>query len=376
MKHSTEHCTWCQKTNGNLTMDHLFPRSIGGTREVSLPACAGCQLSLSKAERALARSSPYAVYSLEPGPKGRSTSNPLSGVIQAKYVLVKRPDGGYGECLLRAGYELPSVLPHIEIDPVSATRARRRGASPADVEKLIESVRALLARGSNESALLRDIPVRTDRLGEVGADPDFWPRIVLGPSGKPFIRARDFAEATRFVSTLVKLLEAGALPDYRKWESSEIAAGTPHEVLFQYRAVPIMRVIAKIALGLAILRSGEPDDWNHHLARMRSFIIGEAEEWGPSAIKLLHAPGTLTQWPDHHAAFVGPLLGALIAVVSLYGDCSIVKFDLPLSAAENFSPIVARCRRDGTETVIVEGDSAEEFIEALAGHASQAMGSV
>jgi len=58
-------------------------------------------------------------------------------------------------------------------------------------------------------------------------------------------------------------------------------------------------------------------------------------------------------------------MGALIAVVSLYGDCNILKFDLPPAATEGFYPIVARCRRDGTETRIVDGDSAKEVISVL-----------
>src|ERR1700674_5783998 len=127
-------CFWCAQVRSDLDEDHVFPRSLGGTKELSVPSCRACQTSISKAEFALSRKSAYAMHLLEAGPRGRHRrTDPASGLIEAEYVLVPHPLGGYNETALRAGAgESPTALPYIEIDVAHGSfKCRRRASGPA-----------------------------------------------------------------------------------------------------------------------------------------------------------------------------------------------------------------------------------------------------
>jgi len=81
-------CFWCGRINTELQEDHVFPRSIGGTKELCVPSCGICQTSISKAEKELSRKSAYAMHLLEAGPRGRrSRKDPASGFIEAQWIL-------------------------------------------------------------------------------------------------------------------------------------------------------------------------------------------------------------------------------------------------------------------------------------------------
>ena len=145
MSKRTSRCAWCGKENVRLTDDHIFPRSIGGTKELAVPSCDLCQNSFSLAEEEFARASVYAIYIADSGPRGRDKRKPGSGVIRTKYLLVRHPLGGYGETGLRAGTGTGEALPHIEINLNGRAEARRRGKQPEDIDRLIKAVWAVLS---------------------------------------------------------------------------------------------------------------------------------------------------------------------------------------------------------------------------------------
>src|SRR2546421_414139 len=117
-------CTWCNEF-APLTDDHVFPRSIGGTKHLKLPSCEKCQRTISAAETELSRRSIFAVYLVESGPAGRDKRRSTSGAIRSDYVLNRHPLGGYGEAVLKAGGGAQG-LPYIEIDVASATPSCNR----------------------------------------------------------------------------------------------------------------------------------------------------------------------------------------------------------------------------------------------------------
>src|SRR5260370_2700606 len=122
-------CAWCGRADRTLTEDHVFPRVLGGTKELWIPSCTECQTFISRAELEVGRSSFYSLFRLTQGPKGRDKRKPGSGLLEARYMLVKHPLGGYGEAGLRVGDEKPQPLPPIEIDvpePMPTTREDRQ----------------------------------------------------------------------------------------------------------------------------------------------------------------------------------------------------------------------------------------------------------
>src|SRR6267154_6771353 len=106
---SSNSCIWCGARSTSLSKDHVFPRVLGGTRELGVWACSKCQNTISKVEQEAGRRSLYSLYVLTQGPRGRDKRKPQSGAIQARYFLVKNPLGGYGEAAFRVGEELPET---------------------------------------------------------------------------------------------------------------------------------------------------------------------------------------------------------------------------------------------------------------------------
>ena len=77
-------CLWCDKTGVRLDKDHVFPRALGGAKELWVPACRDCQTLISKLESEAARQSHYSLFCVMHGPPGRDKRKPGSGVIRAR----------------------------------------------------------------------------------------------------------------------------------------------------------------------------------------------------------------------------------------------------------------------------------------------------
>jgi hypothetical protein len=349
-----------------VTDDHVFPRSIGGTKELTLPACEACQTIFSKAEYQVARCSMYGLYIADSGPRGRHSHRRASGVIRTKYILVRHPLGGFGEAGLRAGGGIPEALPHIEID-VKSRQGRVRGNRRSDVDRLLNLLSMLLKNAPDLSGLIGEISVKTDDLGAIGEDTDFWPRIVLGLDNKLFIRARNPTEAINFFSFLASALNAGALTDRGTWTTSEIVGGTVHDAAIEYDVKSIQRILTKIACGLVYVRHGDGIVWNNALQLSREFALDKQVTTATIAFTHVSWPGTITSWPDRHVAVVDVQEGRLRAVVSLYGDCNSVDLG-PASNLEDFKRIVAFCLKDGTRTFLANADEAVTVANALNQH--------
>jgi HNH endonuclease len=364
-----ECCAWCGKGGVQLTDDHIFPRSIGGTKELAVPSCDSCQSSFSLAEREFARASVYAIYVADSGPRGRDKRKLSSGVIRTKYLLVRHPLGGYGETGLRAGAGIGEALPHIEINVNGRAEARRRGKQPEDIDRLIKAVRTVLSRSPDHSSLVRKIPVRTDDLGDIANDSDFWPRIVLNLDNRLFIRARDLPEARKFLSIFLPAMKAGAFKDQGRWIRSEVTAGTVHTVRLRYDYQKIRRVITKIALGLVYLRVGRSTLWDTLFGRMRAAMINDQPTTDMPAIGQVSELGTINFWPDHHVSSVYVLKDRLRGIVSIYGDCQVIDLG-SWEQRDSFKSIVAFCKKDGSRAFLIDEEQRGEITEALNRHIS------
>jgi hypothetical protein len=357
-------CAWCNKPATDVSKDHIFPYVLGGTRELSVPACSKCQTEISKFELEVGRSSPYSMFLLEQGRKGRDVRKPTSGFLRTRYCLVRHPLGGYGEACVRVGEDTPGALPHLEID-IFTKLMRRRGANPRDVDHLVEVLLELVNRIPDAERLVQELYARTENIPEISSDPDFWPRVVLDISGKPFIRARNKKEARFFAELLIAFLKAGAFRDYSRWSNTEISGGTPHLVQLRCRESSLHRLAAKVTFGLAWICSTEVQSQTEILRPLRELVLGQSATGRVSTAVWAAKPNSITAFPNHHAAMVTRLHDRLRGLTSFYGDCSVVELALTPESLTGFETIVAISRKDGTKTEVAEGRTKEDIVTAF-----------
>jgi hypothetical protein len=287
-------------------------------------------------------------------------------VIRARYLLMKNPLGGYGEAAIRAGADVPEALPSIEIDVTGKGGARRRGPSPASVERLVAALLKRIDRKPDARGFIGEIEVRTDRLADIGADPDFWPRAVLDLSGHVYIRARNPEESLRFVTALIQGLKAGAFEkDYSAWTNSEIASESPHWLSLKYDRFVVQRMAGKIACGLMFLQLGSAVRTDMSFRAVRDFVLGNYIDRTTSMVTQLCDAGTETSWKGSHVAFICRQDARTLAMVSIYGDCQLVEFGADSSLLLPDETQVAMCRWDGTQTRIVAARSVPEITAEL-----------
>jgi hypothetical protein len=350
-------CSWCQDSDVELTDDHVFPHFLGGTKDLTVPSCPGCQATISVAEQYVARRSHFALYRVLHGPGPRHKGRPESGVVEADYSLVWNESlGCFGEVAFRAGQEYPASLAYIEIDPASLI-ARRGGRSPGDVDRLLDRLDDLLKQPPKEGGLLCQIRVTLFADGDpLASDQRFHPRIVLDHRDSLFIRARNPDEATRFMHVLMQVREHPFLRDNTRWVSGEIKGGTPHLVTFTVDRATVLRIATKIACGLALSAPGFRSATVGAFARARGFVLGRQTDDPPA--RELTAPGGFQEWPDYHLVVVEPYAGRVRAIVALYGECFLVDLG---DCAEFSAPEVAICARDGSGVRILTGKEADEI---------------
>jgi hypothetical protein len=368
MRTETE-CFWCAQTRGDLDEDHIFPRSIGGTKELSVPSCRACQTSISKAELELSRKSAYAMHLVEAGPRGRHRrTDPASGLIEAAHVLVPHPLGGYNETALKAGSgESPSALPYIEINVADESLAcRRRASEPAEIDKLVTAFEEMLARRPNQNGMICELSVLTHDLGEIGKDPDFWPRIVLDLRGRLFIRARTPDEAVKFVSAFVRYLRTGALRDHSRWITGPpILGSTPHQVSIVHDEYQVGRVFAKIACSFAFIALGDTAKTLPLFNVLRKYALGSPTDSWAQLVREIRFPGALKQLQDRHVAALARRNEDVIVLVSLFGSLQMIDLGEAPESTKTIRCAAATARVDGTKTKVLPDEEAEEMTQLL-----------
>lgn len=363
-------CVWCG--NPSEDKDHVFPRCLGGTKQLVVPACRDCQTKISYAEIEVARRSEFALYRLDKGPLPRKKKNLSSGSVEATYVLVKDNRlGGYIEVALRAKQH-PITLPCIEFD-VNTGNARCRGTKPEDVDRLIDAVLRVVSGPPDESGLLGsvDVELLSETESNYATDPDWWPRIFLDLKERLIVRAGNGDEAVQLFAMVLELAQRGAFNDHSQWATGEILAGTPHRVKLQYDGLALARVVAKIACALAYRKALPMRLDSDRLRAINLFVLGKEEKDFDLPVQYISEAGSFTQWPDYHLAKIESYKGNLVGIVILHGACFLVNLgEDPLP--EIFSqPVVAMSLKDGTNTFFVTDDLAQSIGEALKEHIEQ-----
>jgi len=362
-----EACTWCMEVGLELTKGHVFPRAIGSTKQVSVPACAKCETIISKKEQELARRSIFALYRMGGGPVVRHKEKPESGSIEVRYALVKdNVVGGYSEVGLRTG-QLPVILPCIEVDIGGGSGCRIHGLKPEDVDRLVDALLQSVKGPPDESGCVGEISAALLEENDVDivSDPDFWPRAFLDLRGYLKIRARNPEEGERFANLIIPLAKKGIFNDHSRWVNSRIVGGTPHHIAIKYDQPSVLQVVAKIAYGVLAFHVGASVLANDPFASLRKYICQETQGEEDSPVQELTDPGNFSAWPDHHLAAIEPYEGKIRGIVVLYGGCFVIQFGPLQGISTNTLPVIAMSRRDGTHTRIADNNTAHQVLRDL-----------
>ncbi len=63
-----DRCQWCGARTKDLSRDHIFPRFMGGTRDLFLWSCRACQEAIGKSETHVSRYTLVSILRSETGP--------------------------------------------------------------------------------------------------------------------------------------------------------------------------------------------------------------------------------------------------------------------------------------------------------------------
>ena len=353
----SRYCIWCGKTTAQLvdglTKDHVFPRFLGGTRNLIVPACRGCQQIIRKAEDEISHQSPFALHRVNKGPSPSKKKDPQSGSIHARYTLVKDSHGVYNEVVIRVKQD-PIILPLIEID-LTTGQVNRRGPKPEEVSRLVQAIRNWVKAPPDTAGLIGELPIEllSESDAAIVADPDFRPRIFLNLKGQLKIRARNGEEAVQLIRTVVALGERGALSDFSRWQTFQIEAGTPHHCRIEWDHHAMLRVAAKITYAIIHLQAPCARLTSKSLDRLRRFVMGDHDGEPLPIQQVTVEEEALTEWPDEHIVLINSSHDQLQVIVVLYGTCFVTNLGdelLPLFV----KPVAAVSRMDGTHTTFVE----------------------
>lgn len=357
-------CFWCETETEQLTIDHLVPRSLGGTKEFTVSACAQCQSAISKAEHEVARRSPLAIPALVSSITARHPKRPTSGHLKPVHLLVKHPLGGYGEALLSAGQRM-TALAHIELklEPGEPLEGRVRGPSAEAAQRLIDTFRLALATKPGPDGFVCELTTSTELDPRIAADRDFWPRIVLLPNDRLLLRGRNPEELTRFVDAFTAIVTNGYRVDPSAWKDGEgIKGGTPHSIALKYDPRCVRRIAAKIAYGLLRIGANKCIDAARD-AQLREYVLGRsvpAEE--PVSVEPF--PTAFTTSGKPHSIVLSPPHDANAAVVSLYG----LRFRVELGPSAVLpEPIAFLCEIDGSGIRQASNSETRALIEEIKG---------
>ena len=345
-------CFWCGDDFERLTEDHIVPQSLGGTTHFTVESCRSCQTKLSKAELEVARKSIIAFHALVSPVKPRHPNRPTSGHLRPSYLLVKHPLGGYGESLLSSGQKMSSLAYlEVKVVPEEPIEARVRGATADDAQRLLDLYRKALQKKVGPGELVCEFTANLEIDGEIAADPDFWPRIVLLPGDRLMVRARNPEELMRFASALTTIAQSSYQVDQSGWNNNvRISGGTPHSIALRYDPQCMRRVAAKIGYGLFYsltqrrMEAGQDE-------RMRRYILG-ADTSPDEPVSITPDPVKITTSDAPHSILLSPEHDRTAAFVSLYG----FDFRVELGPAAILpEPVVVFCEINGTGMRIGSG---------------------
>lgn len=349
-------CFWCDKDFERLTDDHIVPQSLGGTRDFSVQSCEPCQTELSKAEREVARKSILAIHALASPVRPRHPNRPTSGHLQASFLLVKHPYGGYGESLLSAGEKMRS-LPYFEakVVPGEPIQARVRGATADDAQLLLDLYRKALRLDERlgPGELACELTANLEVAPEIASDPDFWPRMVLLPGNRIVFRARTPEELLRCSKVLESIARSDYQVDRSKWESGvQTTGGTPHTIALHFDPQSVRRVAAKIAYALFCTttkqRMQPRDD-----ERMRRYILGTEANDPNEPVSIPPDPTAWSTSNDPHFVLISPGHDRSAVFVNLYGFFFRVEIG---QAGILPKPVAVICQIDGSGMRVASDD--------------------
>lgn len=301
----------------------------------------------------MSRRSVFALYRNAEPFKPRNQRDPASGLVEAQYLLVKHTDGlgGYGEIALQGGQ--PRALTSFEIDIQGAVggdfRGGRRRGTRESIDALIDRVAEEFRRITPERPAEFDTTPSPDQ--SILDDRDFWPRVFVDPRGVLRVRSRDPAdEGVTFVKVLHHVITnaEAALRDHSRWRAGEVPAGATHLVQVAWEPESVLRVIAKIAYGVAWNVAGPTVMAVDPLQMARLYAKGAMIDPHPHPVTEVVDAGGLQDWPAEHVACVYTTGKGVFGIVSLYGSCFEVNL---MAAAPNPNPwkepAVFVCDRSG-----------------------------
>ena len=378
-------CTWCLSAEAALTDDHVFPDCIGGTRDLVVKACRGCQTSLARAEQELARSSGFAFARQDAQfhiPKRRLKKDPASGAAQVRYMLRHDPGppAGYDEVAVQGGR--PRALPSIELDTrcvvgdppnrrvdLSLLTVRMRGTTAEEVNALVRELLTGLSSEPDERGVIYELsaPLLDGRDARITNDASFRPRLFRDVAGRLRARARSPGELAAFLQALQALARTCG-PDLARqehWTSFTVPEGEVHLFRMEWDGREVERVLVKIAYGVAVL--GALID-PAHLDLARRFVQHGTDD---IVVKEHRFPGSISDWPGRHVAAIMVKEQALLAIVSIYGALHAMELaKLPAADRGWHLPVAAVCERDKVIRLHRADDEARSLARQLQTHLS------
>jgi len=207
--------------------------------------------------------------------------------------------------------------------------------------------------------------VLTHDLGEIGKDPEFWPRIVLDLKGRLFIRARTPEEATKFIAVFSQYFQTAAFKNYSGWVTGPPIGSTPHQVLIVHDRYQVGRVFAKIACAFAFVALGYDAKKLPMFNVIRDYALGRPSADWEQLVREIRLPGTIKQLQDRHVAALTLKDEHLVCVISLFGSLATIDMGEADGAIRDFQPAAAIAQIDGTKTTVISKEEAEELLRLL-----------
>ena len=354
-------CTWCDSPlqDPAFDRDHVFPEWLGGSRELTVPSCRSCQEKISKVEASVARRSRLSLFRLQFGPS-RDRGDITSGMFEADYVLARDPQGGWGERAVRAGDQVPVILPSLQID-LAADKVAKMGACPEDVTRLLNALASLRRKvdAQGMAEVNTSLILERDRAN----DPSFWPRVFLDLRDNLKIRARSREEAIPLCQWVFEHLDEPRLWDHAAWKTHEMHAGAEHVCRITEDHDATARLVSKIVYALLSQRASR--DGLIGLQSLRQLVMeGRVPGMKCPTVEELLPPGHSPSSRNHFAA-VREERSRVIGLAGLYGGLWRVDAGSRTGDPAARLPVVAECRFDRSSTRVLDGEEANTALEML-----------